>query len=496
MKRKILFIIILMSLFIAFISPYSLIPNPYTLVYAARPTEITYPEVPGAIRPVTIKTALPEYMRYIFSFFVMISGFICFGALIYGGIRYLISAGSPKAQKDAKDQIVAAFLGVAIVLTSYLLSKTINPQLVIPHAGIETVGGIVLGSEPCIDENTPGGETKVFRANASDLGKMADGETPFVAKSLKFASRPGELMVKIYPEKNFGGGPLRISSDVQTCHDGFEGRSIKLFWQLPGVYLCTKTYDAEGICQGEEKYLPADTALLPEEFNDNTHGLRLKTDATSIEWKKDEITGDEAWRECVLERKGELSETADKWICTYATLFPGVILHEHADWTGQCEVFEYEHPPEGRFKDMIINLDQESNIIQSKTSSVTVFARKIFESVDELKGGVLLCENANAQRNDPKCHGPYFLEREVKNKKTEAKNVEDKGIPNDSITSIIIDGPYIAILFDGANGKGKCQVFTKSDSNFRDDPIGRCKCIMGNWGCSDCLSSFIILPTK
>lgn len=55
---------------------------------------------------------------------------IVFLVLIYAGFRYYTSFGNPAAHKDAKDWISSAFLGLAILLGSYLILTTINPQLV------------------------------------------------------------------------------------------------------------------------------------------------------------------------------------------------------------------------------------------------------------------------------------------------------------------------------------------------------------------------------
>jgi len=92
------------------------------------PLEIEYPEVFGEA-PLTTKTFLPKYVKYIFNFSIMIAGSIAFGALIYGGFRYITSVGAPTAQTEAKDQIFAGIIGLAILLSSYLILTTINPQL-------------------------------------------------------------------------------------------------------------------------------------------------------------------------------------------------------------------------------------------------------------------------------------------------------------------------------------------------------------------------------
>jgi hypothetical protein len=57
-------------------------------------------------------------------------GLLAFGVLVVGGIRYLTSAGDPGTIKDAKSQMKSALLGILLLLFSYLILITINPQLV------------------------------------------------------------------------------------------------------------------------------------------------------------------------------------------------------------------------------------------------------------------------------------------------------------------------------------------------------------------------------
>lgn len=88
-------------------------------------------EVPIPGLETTTLPALPDYIIAIYNFALMIIGLICFGALLYGGFRYLTSAGNPAAMADAKDQIFSALLGLIILFSSYLILTTINPELVI-----------------------------------------------------------------------------------------------------------------------------------------------------------------------------------------------------------------------------------------------------------------------------------------------------------------------------------------------------------------------------
>lgn len=73
---------------------------------------------------------LPDYLRYLFSLVIGLSGLIIFGTFIYAGFRYLTSAGNPASQNDAKDRVFSALLGVGVILASWLLLNTINPHLV------------------------------------------------------------------------------------------------------------------------------------------------------------------------------------------------------------------------------------------------------------------------------------------------------------------------------------------------------------------------------
>jgi len=87
--------------------------------------EIQYPEIPGAEAP----KALGDYINYIFRFLVITSGLVAFGVLIFGGVKYLLSAGSPVKISEARGRIFQGFLGLIIVISSYLILTTINPQL-------------------------------------------------------------------------------------------------------------------------------------------------------------------------------------------------------------------------------------------------------------------------------------------------------------------------------------------------------------------------------
>ncbi|MBU4023399.1 hypothetical protein KJ591_03540 [Patescibacteria group bacterium] len=92
--------------------------------------EIEYPDTgSGVTPPQSIQTYLPRYIRYIYHFSIIMGGLIAFLAVIYGGFRFLTSAGNPSATKDAREQILAGFLGLIIIFGSFIILNEINPDL-------------------------------------------------------------------------------------------------------------------------------------------------------------------------------------------------------------------------------------------------------------------------------------------------------------------------------------------------------------------------------
>jgi len=101
--------------------------------------EINYPKVPGALSPqefLQSASASPEqipslYIKYIFNLFFWVSGIIVLGVLLWAGFRYLTSAGKAETILSAREQITSAFLGILILLSSFIILNILNPQLII-----------------------------------------------------------------------------------------------------------------------------------------------------------------------------------------------------------------------------------------------------------------------------------------------------------------------------------------------------------------------------
>ena len=59
-----------------------------------------------------------------------IGAMLAFLVIIYGGILYILSAGSPSKRTDAKEWITSAIIGLILLFAAYLILTLINPCLV------------------------------------------------------------------------------------------------------------------------------------------------------------------------------------------------------------------------------------------------------------------------------------------------------------------------------------------------------------------------------
>jgi len=187
--------------------------------------EINYPNLPG-MSPPTNNSSLPDYIKYIFNLALWAGGLLALGSLIYGGIRYLISSGKPETIISARNQINAAFFGLLILLSSYLVLKTINPQFVnlkIPLLNpIETVQkkqvsvptvGLLKSS---IETEMPFGRIieKIFEIYISDFPEPENKKTPRITRIKNNVITTKELTDNLLSQSE----DLKTAAHKCTCH--------------------------------------------------------------------------------------------------------------------------------------------------------------------------------------------------------------------------------------------------------------------------------------
>ena len=100
------------------------------LVFAQADLEVDYPVI-GGETIFSTQTFITDYVKYIFNFAIILCGLVTLGVIVFAGTKYFGSRGNPAAHKDARDRIICGIIGLLILLSSYIILYTINPNLVI-----------------------------------------------------------------------------------------------------------------------------------------------------------------------------------------------------------------------------------------------------------------------------------------------------------------------------------------------------------------------------
>lgn len=250
---------------------------------AERKLEVEYPKVGEEELP--LKPTLPEYIKYIFKFSLIIAAVAAFAILIYGGFRYLTSAGSPEAIKDAKSWMFGGILGLVLLLCSYLILTTINPELISPkEPEVKPFVGIYLINAE--------GKKLYYIQDSPEIPKdFTPEKIVFIsdkpADPDKRVADPDKLeldSIFIYPKKNWGGNPTKITNDGAwtTSSDSIISslKSFKFLWHRPGIYLYKEETGWE--TDSWPLFLQSSSGYVGKDWNDKAKSLKIVNEDGSI----------------------------------------------------------------------------------------------------------------------------------------------------------------------------------------------------------------------
>ena len=302
------------NLFIFFLLLFLFVLGASFVLAQDKELEVKYPGVPEAEAP-TAKTVLPDYVKYIFNLSIIIGGLVAFGVFILGGAKHLTSAGDPTKMSDAKDQIFAGFLGLIILLSSYLILTTINPQLVI--VSLPPLEKIEIPKVP----ELPRPEKPTLTASEIPMGKLIDG----VGKEVSGGSATSPLYeyegviakTRLVRIKNLSEETWKTSKEIQEISEDIEKASeeIKILTdQCKCVYCCDQCHSCPGCyceqddpChnrpeiikeQGELRKLTP--KLLPLKIKLEELEKKLKTEKEKLESSLAELEkGEEMMKNCL-----------------------------------------------------------------------------------------------------------------------------------------------------------------------------------------------------
>lgn len=112
-------------------------------VYAAT-SGSSYSPPPGTLNPDIDPTKIPQLG---FSLLLYVAGALAIGYLMYGGVKWITSRGDKVAVESARRHIVAAVIGLVVVISAFFIL-----QVVFRILGVQNPlnNGI-----PTLDSNTP-----------------------------------------------------------------------------------------------------------------------------------------------------------------------------------------------------------------------------------------------------------------------------------------------------------------------------------------------------
>ncbi len=92
-------------------------------------TEVNWPTSPLTGVSLNDSSEFHEFIAYLYGWGIGLGALFAFGMLIYAGIEYMTSVGDPGKIKNAINRISSALFGLALLLGSWMILNTINPQI-------------------------------------------------------------------------------------------------------------------------------------------------------------------------------------------------------------------------------------------------------------------------------------------------------------------------------------------------------------------------------
>lgn len=113
------------------------------------------------------------YIGGFYKYFAGVGGILAAVMIIYGGYKYITSFGNASRMSDAKNTIYQALFGVVLLLASYVILYTINPNLIsLQMPAIQQIGKNLLATQWCPDGAVPSTDQDSAK-KCGDHGKIS-----------------------------------------------------------------------------------------------------------------------------------------------------------------------------------------------------------------------------------------------------------------------------------------------------------------------------------
>lgn len=192
MKFKYLKKYTLLYLFISFFCYIPLLSNSQTL-------EAKYPAV-GKSGALSASAQLPEYIKYIYEAGIYFGFGIVILSFVWAGLLWILSSVNASLRTEAKDRFTGSLSGLLLLLFTYLIITTINPNL-----KILSLDTIPEQNIPVVDIEDPGGVYVnwgkfPYTTSTADLGKLKNR-----IEDVEIVDHGGSYMAIFYENLNLQG---------------------------------------------------------------------------------------------------------------------------------------------------------------------------------------------------------------------------------------------------------------------------------------------------
>lgn len=218
---------------------------PYNNAFAL--LEVEYPPIAG--QTIDENTELQFYILYLFNAGMFLGFFAVFISITIAGVMYFLSPVNVEAKTEAKDRFFGAISGLLILVLTYLVITTINPNLknlkynkLVSdpiETEIEKPPGVYFYTETGCPEDEESEEKKSFRS-ISGISNLGNFKNKINSVKVEQGYEGDALYIAIlYGGINFRGKSLFIPGDG-TCQE------VEPFASSVSIY----EYDGDSIGDG------------------------------------------------------------------------------------------------------------------------------------------------------------------------------------------------------------------------------------------------------
>ncbi len=181
MKTKIIKIILILLVLIPSISK----ADTYKLIEPLPCIDGTANCTPGSTTGSTTQSIdLGTYINYIFKFSIALAAFLAVVMIIWGGFQYMISE-AVSGKLEGKGKIWNAITGLIMILSSYLILRTIDPRLVQIYSEIPPIGIKIDSSTTGVFNNMLTEDLRQLNADTLKTVNQANDEKTKASTDLK-----------------------------------------------------------------------------------------------------------------------------------------------------------------------------------------------------------------------------------------------------------------------------------------------------------------------